>query len=401
MTRSFTRSSHLRRRGLTVDETIQTVAGVVLGAVLGLALTVYYQDRWEAWRNRRRRLRLAAAIEHDMSHGDAALMIAGHRTGFHLVEGDGEVVLEPAHTVVRVRSSPVEAPPPVVEQRQRVVRQLAATRRVSDETVSTWNSAHLVALNQYRISRTPARDDVALHVDVHVTDYAAFAATVLALDAEIQITGADGRRVASTLRRHFLPTEAAVAAAIRHPCPFLANGVGVVLLGFTDDDKVLLTRRRGGTRARPGQRDVTVVEGIHATHDLVAAERIDVYRTAIRGCREELGVPVASSDVRILAFGVDMSYYQWNFLGVVEFRQSAREVMESHALHARDRWEGRIQPVPADPQAVFEQLRQEGAWDTAVVTTYLAFCHRFGPAVARRAAERVFGRPKVHPPWLR
>ena len=41
---------------------------------------------------------------------------------------------------------------------------------------------------------------------------------------------------------------------------------------------------------------------------------------------------------------------------------TAAEVLAAHWLHARDRWEGRLEMVPGDPETVFERLYEGGGW---------------------------------------
>src|SRR6266498_5627996 len=163
---------------------------------------------------------------------------------------------------------------------------------------------------------------------------------------------------------------------------------------LSQDFRVLTTHRRLESRARPGECDVTVVEGIDANFDAIGSGRLDIGATALRGCREELGVEVSARDVSILAFGVDMTYYQWNFMGMVEIKLTADEVMAQHALHAKDRWEGKVEPVKLDAVSVFERMRQEKIWDCGLVTAYLALSKKCGAGSTREAAERVFGFPK-------
>jgi hypothetical protein len=128
---------------------------------------------------------------------------------------------------------------------------------------SAWNSKTLVALHSYRISRTDKKEKPSLHLDTSPVDYATFCGTVLSLDEEFERIDGNGVKVQTTLRRDYLTAEDTVLK----PVPFLANGLGVVLLAFTDDDKALLGRRRQTAKARKGERDVSVVEGIHAKLD--------------------------------------------------------------------------------------------------------------------------------------
>ncbi|MFD0692176.1 NUDIX domain-containing protein [Actinomadura fibrosa] len=220
-------------------------------------------------------------------------------------------------------------------------------------------------------------------------------ATVLSLgeDEEIEDLGADSGTTTTSIRRVFnLTGRETELRAARQPIAQLANGVGVLLVVFTDDGKILLTRRRTSSRARPNERDVSVVEGIHTEKDAISTNEIDIYLTAIRGCREELGLEVSPENVCILAFGVDMRYYQWSFLGLVEAGRTAQEVLDLHDLHAIDRWEGRIEPVDADPRRVFERIEQDEIWDLGLVAVYLALCHRYGVSRVHRAATAFFGR---------
>lgn len=380
---------------------LSLLIGAVLGAFLGLLASVYLQDRWKDSSDRRHRLRRSREISRTWIEEDGPIAIAGILTSVYLVEGDGYLVIEPQNIRIDVRSARAELPIVVSASREKLVRQLAASSRSDKHMVSPWNSPNMVALARYRITRTADREDSALHLEARLNDYATFAATVLQLDEEIGMSNSTGESISTTLRREFFPTTAEIVKSIRTPLPFLANGVGVTLLAFTDDNKVLLTHRRMESRARPGECDVTVVEGIDAGFDSIGSGRVDIYSTALRGCREELGVDISTSDVSILAFGVDMNYYQWNFMGMLDIKLTADEVIAQHALHAKDRWEGKLEPVNRDPASVFERMRQEKIWDCGLVTAYLALSKKCGTGPTRSAAEKVFGLPNQKAPWHR
>jgi hypothetical protein len=380
---------------------ITLLIGAIIGAVISLAAAVYLQDPWKESSDRRRRLRRSRAITRELVEEDQPVTIAGIPTTVYLAEGDGDLVIEPQSISVRIRSTRAELPAIVAAERERLVRQMAASTRSNKHIVSDWNSRNMIALTRYRVTRTADGEDSALHLEGCLNDYATFAATALRLDEEIGGANAKGERTPNTLRKEYFPDPAAVAASIRMPLPFLANGVGVTLLAFTDDDKVLLAHRRPESRARPGECDVTVVEGIDARMDSAGSGKVDIYSTALRGCREELGVEISASDVSILAFAVDMNYYQWNFMGMVDIRLTAHEVIAQHALHAKDRWEGKLEQVNLDAMSVFERMRQEKIWDCGLVTAYLALCKKCGPGPTRAAAEKVFGLPERKAPWHR
>lgn len=81
---------------------------------------------------------------------------------------------------------------------------------------------------------------------------------------------------------------------------------------------------------------------------------------------------VSRDDVRLLGFVVDMAY-------------------SAQTLHAKDRWEARLEVVDIEPAAVFTRIRDDGMWDLGLVATYFALAWRCGPDIVSRAADRVLG----------
>lgn len=375
-----------------MKDVVLLVVGAIVGAVAGLGLSVYFQDGWKAGVDRRRRRRQARAIGEMRDSADGGVILGSRTTSVHLIEGDGESVFEPNQVTVHLRETTADLPEVVLAAKKLMSRRLNGQAPVRGSTVAPWNSRTLVALSSYRSSRSGTDESVSLHLETTRTDYATFAATVLNLDQGFVHEDKPGRRVPVVLRHLYFPTRSHVDAAVRRPVPFLANGLGVLLLLFTDDNKVILTRRRDSSFARPGERDVSVVEGVHTTHDAIGGGRLDVVTSATRGCREELGLDVTRNDVRLLALAVDMKFYQWSFFGLVEARCSAHEVLQRHSLHAKDRWEGKLEVLAAEPAVVLERLKADEAWDSALVCAYLAFCSRVGFSATRKAAQQVFGK---------
>jgi hypothetical protein len=386
----------------TMKDAILLVVGALVGAAVGLIFGARYEDGLKAWFLRRKQLNRSRAIQKAVIDADGPLSIGGHATDFYLVEGNGETVLEPAYLSIAVRSTSVELPNTILNQRKRIAEELKSIRRGKAGSIASWNSQNMLTLNRYYVTRTADREDIKLHLETTVSDYATFAATVLGLDNDVEVSAADGSSVKTTLRHQYFPNAAAKLKAVRSPIPSLANGIGVALLAFTTDGRVVLTRRRDNSRARPGERDVSVVEGMDALQDVPQSGRLDAYCTAVRGCQEELGVPVNAEVVQFLAFGVDLKFYQWSLLGMVNLPFSADEVMNHYQINAKDRWEGKLEAVVADPKRVFETFRDDSVWDLGLVAAYLAFCKKMDVVKVRRAAEEVFGKPSATPPpWRR
>ncbi len=375
------------------------IAGAILGGPVGLFFSTYFQRGLESSVDRRRRRRRARSLNrHGLQAGDN-VHIAGFATMVHIAEGDGKLILASRNITIRMNRPKPSLPEIVRKSRTRTIRRLAVERRGATGAAPTWNSDTLVALYKYKLSRTGPDEEIAIDLAVGPTDYATFAATVLSLDEPLECVGSDGVAGQASLRSIYFPHEAASREALIKPIPFLANGIGVSLLLFTDDGQVILTRRRPTARARPNERDVSVTEGLHSELDRSESTSLDVYACAARGCEEELGVRVAIHDIQILAFAVDLQYYQWNFIGLVEAPYSAAEILELHALHARDRWESHLEAVPADPGAVFQRFRQDGVWDLGLVTAYLSFCYRTSPRHVRNSARDAFRGSHEYAPW--
>lgn len=394
-------------------DAVNLFIGTLIGSLFSLWLTVYYEERWTGYHRRHLHLRRTRAIRESWIpvHGDGPVALASRRTRFYLVEGDGETVLESQYLTVVHRPERVALPAEVEYLRTAAEESLSAGRTDPDTPVASWNGTTLAALRHYQSTRAGDAEHVSLQLHVSSNDYATFMATVLGLDEPIPAMAkyrTDSDVGTTSLRDLYFPDSGhdAVLAAVRRPIPFLANGIGVGLLAFTNDDKAVLIRRRKASRARPGQRDVSVIEGLHTVHDSPRNGAIDPYLTAVRGCREELGVEVDTHDVLILGFGVDMIYYQWGLLGSVELRLPSYRLLEQASRNARDRWEGRIETISADPMLILEQLAIDGTWDTALVTAYLALCKRYGIRETNRAVERVFAEqirygpgPTADPAW--
>lgn len=373
-----------------VMELLLLVAGTVLGGVVSLATAVYWQDPLKDAILRRKRRRFASAIARDLLSSDGAVTIAGRSTQVHLIEGDGQSLLRPSDIRIRLSSSRTPLPEPVVILRDRRLVQIEASTADS-EARQTWNSDTLVALQSYRIGRSGTRESGSIDAIVSPTDYATFMATVLSLDEPVmqEGTAAEG----PTLRSLYLNDSSSIDAAIRRPLPALANGLGVSVVVFTDDDRVILTRRRAETQSRPNQHDVSVTEGFHAELDAGPNHSLSVVNCIARGCEEELGLKVGARDIGIIGLAVDLRYYQWNFISFVEAPYSAAEIEELYSLHAKDRWEGKLQIVDADPEIIFRLLRGGDMWDLGLTALYLALSYRTSPEKTRAAARKAYSGP--------
>jgi len=297
----------------------------------------------------------------------------GNRTfPFQVIDGDGESSYTSSSITCVIDPRPLELLPEVEVIREHVARREEDKKNNSEDYV--WNGAQY-ALKRYVIGRTVPHEEMELRLVFQNTDYYTFQATVRSLDLQL----ADG----TTLRKKYLtpPPE--------DPVPSLAIGFGIAMVLFTSDKKLLLSRRTKKAGVRPGELDVSVVEGILPGRDLASnGTDPDIYGCAVHGAKEEVGVTLQRQDVRFLGFGVDHEYYQWNMIGMASLPMTAKEVIDEGTRGSPGRWEvGGFSFVDADPDVVWRSVQGEKLWAMGWVALYWSLVHEFGKAAVDQSAR--------------
>ncbi len=301
------------------------------------------------------------------------LFTLGDRTfPFQVIDGDGESVYPSSSITSVIDPLPLELLPEVEVIREQVARREEEKKNRFEDY--QWNGPQY-ALKRYVIGRTVPDEDMELGLVFQNTDYFTFQATVRSLDLELP----DG----TTLRKKYLtpPPE--------DPIPSLAIGFGTVLILFTSDKKLLLSRRTTKAGVRPGELDVSVVEGILPHRDLPSnSTGPDIIGCAVHGVKEEVGITVQRQDIQFLGFGVDHEYYQWNMIGMVKLPMTAKEVLDEGTRGSPGRWEiGGFSFVDANPDVIWKSLQGEKLWAMGWVALYWSLVHEFGRAVVDESAR--------------
>jgi hypothetical protein len=365
---------------LVVEQAALLVLGAILGTVLSLLAAVLYQDRLTRWTRRRKRRKESGKVFRSLETVGGAVVLAGHETRFHLVEGAEALFLDVANVETHLMPKLSTLPLEIQRRRASALASLGGAEAPDAQQLANWQSDDLVALSSYARRRLGPVEELGLVLDLRQVDYATYRATNLGLDVDL----GDG----TTLRGRYLEDE---VDATRKPIGLLANGVGVSLAVHTVDGHMIMCRRRVGTFARPGEVDVGVTEGLHWGLDR-RGERIDVIAGCLRGLTEELGVSASHEEIRLFGFGVDMDYYQWNFIGEADLEATKDQVVELHSRRAKDNWEGRLVTVPCDSASAFYRaLGDEPMWSTAEVACYMSLCLRFGAAATLKALNEYRG----------
>jgi transcriptional regulator with XRE-family HTH domain len=178
---------------------------------------------------------------------------------------------------------------------------------------------------------------------------------------------------------------------LNQPIEFLSSGVGNALMLFTDGgDSAIFVKRSEFEEFRSGDFDVAVVEGIHPTKDVAAEGIIDVYAAARRGYLEECGIDIPLDDIKLIGFGNDLEYYQWNLLGYAVSEVSSSDLIK-YWHGAEDRKESEdMFAIASDPVSVLSFCRDRAVWGSGLAAAYFSLCKRHGQAEVVAAANKVF-----------
>ncbi len=231
----------------------------------------------------------------------------------------------------------------------------------------------LLALTGYDTNRVGVGELPSLHLTLQQTGYFDFIAS------SVDARSLPARTLALS---RFIPRA--------QPLQGFPNGVAICLILQSSDGKLIFGRRSDGkVGPRRGEWDVSVVEGLHPTHDFDSATgRVDLTKAAIRGLREELGYLASSDEVELLGFGVDLEFYQWNVIGLVRARASALEIMQKRIAHAKDRHEYRyLHPVEAHPLEVLRFLWASRMWSSGLAASHYGLVRLQGIDAVNAAVE--------------
>lgn len=357
------------------------IAGGLIGAVLGVIFTTIFQKPLDrTWDGLRRSVHRFFRTPSQPNPPETFAL--GKRTfPFIVVDGDGEHIYQP-HTITTKLEVSQPALPDEIQQLRAVIADREAQKKAAGYP-AMWNGPS-VALERYAISRTIPQENLELTLTFRPSDYFTFQATMMSLDLLLP-----GQPERTTLRERYLTN-----IDLSVPIPFLAQLFGVTVVVFSaDDHELILSRRSGETGARPHELDVTFCEGVHPTLDRAARHPgPDLYRTAIRGASEEVGLELYEDDITFLGFGLDIEYYQWQLLGMARLRTSVSEAFQRRRRGTAGKWETRqFEVCSSEPKQLFCKIQNECLWAMAWVAIYWALVRVHGRASVDRAVHEVFG----------
>ena len=270
----------------------------------------------------------------------------------------------PHHIHAHYIPAALELPEEIQARKERIAQEQEERKAQGDSY--QWNGERY-NLVKFNIGRDPADEDMILGLWFRPSDYYTFLATsAIAQD--------------QTMREKYL-ADTEWDEAI----PLFAHSFSMLLTLLTSDGYTILVQRGKSLGCRPNVFDVSLAEGLSRPVDRsTTSQAPDVYRCAIRGLAEELGLHAPAdfspSDIQFLSFAVDTEFCMWGLFGTVKLQRRVEEVLENLRRSVRDRFENRrVFSVPFTPEEVCSFVFSHEPFSPGgLVCLYHALVHEFG-----------------------
>lgn len=301
-------------------------------------------------------------------------------TSMFVLQGNGEYSYRKDSLQAIYHDGTPSSPDDIADRILRKERALEKAR--ADGDLRVWPGMG-VGFENVDMFLTSDEENIGASITFYKTTYPAFQATVLEIGAE------DRDRADSIYKMHLADREPGEII------PYLARHIGVVVVVVTSDGFVIATQRTKNVHARPGEYDVSVVEGIEPTKDADISggvTKIDIFKTVARGCNEELGLVLKDEDkIEILGLAVDQKYYQFNFYAVVRLDSlTFNDLASQRNGKARDEWEGRVKPIANKIDEMLKFMNDNPMWDTAKLGFYWQLVNYYGKTPVEAKAAEIF-----------
>lgn len=286
------------------------------------------------------------------------------KTAEIVLDGDGTRIYLPEH--IRSHYIPVaqELPPEFQARKERIQSEQAERKARGDSW--QWNGERY-NLTRFNISRDPVNEDMTLDLWFRPSDYYTFLAT------------------SSSLQEPEVRDRYLADAEWDDAIPLFAHSFSILLTVLSNDGHAILVQRGKALGCRPNVFDVSIAEGLSRTLDRGAASQApNVYRCAVRGLAEELGMQTpgdfSASDIHLLSFAVDTEYAMWGLFGMVKLQKSTEEILQNVRRGVQDRFENkRIFSVPFTPEEICSFVFEHQPFSPGGITClYHALVHEFG-----------------------
>lgn len=337
-----------------IEAALWFIAGAVVSGIIQLIVAVVFEQTTRKYyrRFRRRLVLISTALRANKLNVERDLYRIGKvEANVIILEGTPSEPYAPDKINCYIDTKPLILPDELQVLRDQVELDQQIIREVKGK--EDFHNGAMVAFLDYQYGYTSVLEEPTLLLKFRKTDYYTFLATSLKIDEPVL-----GSSPAETLRSKYIGLE-----SYRHPNPYFAASFGVNICAVTSDNYVIVGKRSdSGVSHYHGLYAVPIMESVNPEKDRDVNAQLDVYETARRGTREELGVEVDRQDVKFFTLQVDVRYYLYGLTGLIMLQDYGREDLRALMSRGiRDRWENtQLIFVPFNPRAFADYVNSVG-----------------------------------------
>lgn len=346
-----------------ISELISAVMGIILGVILNDPISKAYLFLKKKiikyyYKFIRKKAKTAGSGSMD-THGN--FIFGNRQTSIHILDGDGHREYQPENMQFDI----VDKEPDFGMMKNEVEYFHSITVKEIEEKAKNgenipWNGDTL-SLRKYAISRTPNSEEFRIRLELVINPYYYTYAAIMHLNDPCPDTG-------KTLKQYI--DEYSFEAVGSYVLP---NSVGMIIQVVTKDGYTFFSRRSDVSGFRPGESDVSIVEGL-SDQDIIN-HTLALDKAMIRAFQEEIcDVDDRDNEITpsVLGFAFDRQYNQWNIIGVIHCTLSCEEIIRRNASGLSGGWELKLEPVLFDIEHTMQYLSTHKMWDMGIVTLYLS-----------------------------
>lgn len=361
--------------------------GAVAGAIIQFFLAIFFEDNFRNLYRRASRIVRWVISRFKNSFDPKAIEnfhIGKYSTPNVVLEGYGSyrrAYYETHRITTTLDQEDLQLPEPLLKNLKLVEEEQLLIKNESGNP--RYHNGPMVALDRYSVARTPIFEDPCLTLNFIKTDYYTFLATSLKMSSVVE----DENQGFDTLKHKYLS-----GRSLTDPCKFIATSFGVNLCVITSDNYTLIGRRSDIVSNYRRRFQVGVCESVIPTLDFdPETNPIDLYRTAIRGAQEELGIEIQKKNVRFFSLCVDVDYYLYGLTGMIETDRTLAQLQSRRSIGIKDKIESsEMVALEFKPKTILKFIENNGGvseWHPAsFVATIQSLVNHYGV----KPVEKIF-----------
>lgn len=182
-----------------------------------------------------------------------------------------------------------------------------------------------------------------------------------------------------------------------NPVKEFASIVGINFNVITSDGYLIVTERSQYANVNAGIFHTSVAENMSRPIDAGSNTMApDVFRCAVRGIKEELGLEVEETNIMFTTFGAYPKWCQYKLIGYTHIQENKEQVIRLHStVEAKDKWENnKLHFVPCNPTSIAEFVATtiDRWYDIGLVCVVLSL---FQKGYTHKEIEHAFIKAKV------